>query len=125
MATAFGYAEVIALSQTGIQAAEQAFPESSACIVQASWFDAEGNPYTPSRVSYSLYDVTSGKNLLALTGLVASTVNTITVTAAQNAMVNASRESETHQALFEITDQNNSVFHATVEFSIFRVTGLS
>ncbi len=118
MATSFGYAEVIALSQTGVQAAEQAYFAGSACILQASWFDAGGDPYLPKLVNYQLVALDSGTVLLPWKSLTAANVQTVTVTGAQNMMVNLSREQETHRAMFQITDQNNEMFSAEVDFVI-------
>lgn len=113
------------MSQTGIQAADQAFIERSACLVRGSWFDADGNPYLPQLVSYRLDDVLSGENILPWTPIAPGTANTVTVSTAQNAMVNATAESETHQALFQITDLNGAVFYAAVQFEIVSTTGLN
>ncbi len=118
MATSFGYAEVIALSQTGVQAAEQAYFAGSARILQASWFDAGGDPYLPKLVNYQLVALDSGTVLLPWKSLTAANVQTVTVTGAQNMMVNLSREQETHRAMFQITDQNNEMFSAEVDFVI-------
>jgi hypothetical protein len=125
MATSYGYAEVIAISQSGAQAAEEAFTEESACMLQASWFDAAGNSYVPKFLNYRLDDIESLENILAWTSLTPAAVNTVTVSSAQNAMVNASRQSETHQALFQVTDQNGAVFYARVKFDIVRAAGLN
>ena len=123
MATAFGYAQILALSQTGIQSAESAYPESGACQLQASWFDADRNPYTPLLLNYRLDELESMVELLPWTSLTPSSVNTVTVTSAQNAMVNSARESETHQALFQITGQDNNVSYARATFKITRTVG--
>jgi len=125
MASAFGYAEIIALSQSGIQAAEQAFLEDSSCILQASWFDADRSPYLPNRVSYQLVDVESQTVILPWASLGPATSNSVTVTSPQNAMINQTRGSETHKGIFQITDQNDTVFYAEVDFDIVRVAGLA
>ncbi len=118
MATSFGYAEVIALSQTGVQAAEQAFFANSSCILQASWFDAGGDPYLPKLVNYQLVALESGTVLQPWKSLTSASVQLVTVTAAQNTMVNLSREQETHRAMFQVTDQNDTMFTAEVDFIV-------
>jgi hypothetical protein len=120
LATAFGYAEILSLSQTGIQAAESAYLEGSACQLQASWFDADRNPYTPLLVNYRIDVLESMTQVLAWTSITPAQVNMIAVTSAQNAMVNLTSESETHQALFQITGQDNNVSYERVTFKIMR-----
>lgn len=123
MATAFGYAQILALSQTGLQAAESAYLEGSACQLQASWFDTEGNAYQPLALSYRLDEIESLQQILGWTSIDPATVNLVTVTSAQNIMINATRESETHQALFQITGQDKSVSYGRVTFKIARTVG--
>lgn len=123
MATAFGYAEVIALSQTGIQAAESAYLSGSACQLQASWFDTDGNAYQPLALSYRLDELDSMEQILGWTSIAPANVNMIVVTSAQNAMINATRESETHQALFQVTGQDKNVSYVRTTFKIMRAVG--
>ena len=123
MATAFGYAEIIALSQTGIQAAQSAYLADSSCQLLASWFDVDGNAYQPLAINYRLDELESMVQILGWTSIAAATVNMIAVTSAQNAMVNLTRESEAHQALFQVTGQDHNVSFARTTFKIMRVVG--
>ena len=123
MATPFGYAVILALPQDGIQSAESAYLDGSACQIEASWFDDYGNAYTPLALSYRLDELESLQQILGWTSIAPAQVNTVTVTAAQNVMINATREYETHQALFQITGQDNNVSYARVTFKIARTVG--
>jgi hypothetical protein len=123
MALAFGSAQILALSQTSIQAADSAYLAGSACQLQASWFDVYGNEYQPLAISYRLDLVCASRELeqiLGWTSIAPVIVNLITVTSAQNAMINLTRESETHQALFQVTGQDNNVSYARTTFKIIR-----
>lgn len=95
----------------------------SVCFVTAKWFDADGNPYVPLAVNYSIQDVTSGTQIAGPVALPASDVNLVTVTSAQNAMVNDTREAELHQVLFEITDQLGETFYRYGAYRIVRLPG--
>ncbi len=123
MATPFGYATILALPQDGIQSAESAYPDGSSCQLQASWFDDYGNAYTPLALSYRLDEIESLQQILGWTSIAPAQVNMVTVTSAQNVMVNATREYETHQALFQITGQDQNVSYARVTFKIVRTVG--
>ncbi len=120
----FGYATVVALSQTGVQSTETAYPAGTACLVLGSWYNLMGLPFVPTTLQYRIDDVVSGTNIVPWTSLVPASSNQVTVTAAQNYMVSLTRQSEQHQVLFEITDFYGNVSYADVVYDLVR-TGVS
>ncbi len=126
----FGWAVVVPSSQAGafvgggvIQGAQPAYPENTTCVVQASWFNLQGQLFVPLAVSYRVDDVESGINLVPWTTIVPGLQNLVIITGVQNAMVSMSRESEEHQILFSITDSYNNVSYARALFDILQVQG--
>jgi hypothetical protein len=119
----FGWATVVALSQTGVQGAETAYPAGTFCFVVGSWYDMMGAPFVPSAVQYRVDDVLSGTNIVPWTPLTPSTSNQVTITSAQNAMISMTRPSEQHQVLFQITDFYGNTSYADVVYSIVRTPG--
>lgn len=119
----FGYAIVIAESQTGIQAARQVYLEYSACFVTASYFDQHRQPFAPNAVSYGVWDLVSGFNIVPWTAITPDLVNEVTITSAQNYMVSFSRHHEAHQVMFRITDDFGDINYARVIYDIKRVPG--
>lgn len=120
----FGWSEVVALSQTGVQAAESAYIEGSTVYVQATYFDIDDNPLVPALVSYSVDDVVSGENLVPWTAVAPASSNIVTINATQNAMVNATRSSEQHEVIVKITDSFGGTFYASTVFDVIRAPGL-
>jgi hypothetical protein len=117
----FGYAIVISESQTGIQAARQVYLEYSACFITASYFDANRNPFAPNAVSYGVWDVTSGFNIVPWTALTPAASNQVTVTSAQNVLISFSRPFEAHQVVFRIVDGFGDTNYARVIYDLKRV----
>jgi hypothetical protein len=124
----FGYATVVATSQSptgAVQGAQSCFIEQSACFVTATYFDIDGNPFTPAAVRYRLDDVCSGVNIVAWTALTPAESNQVTVQALQNSLISFTAASEDHQVLFQITDGAGNVVNARCVFSLLRVVGLA
>lgn len=114
----FGYAQVIAVSQSNLQPARSAFLAGSACVVQASFFDTTDAPLTPSMVTYTLLDVLSGEVLVTPTTVTPATVVSIPVTAAQNAMISLTRQHEAKRMVLTMTDVTGASYEAEVEYDI-------
>lgn len=115
MAQQFGYARLLALAQSplgavpGANPAVPCFLAGSACVIQASFFDDQGQAMVPEALSYELIDVATGTVILEPTTLTNPlSVQPVLVTAAQNAMVSNSQPTEAHEAIFSITDRNGA-----------------
>lgn len=122
--TLFGYCVITPLSQTGFQSANMAYIENSACIVDISYFSAQGNPFIPVAVGYRIDDVTTDFNILPWTVITpVGYSNQVTITAQQNFLISLSRNDESHQVLFAVTDSYGDTNYANVRFNVIRVTG--
>jgi hypothetical protein len=120
----FGHANVLALSQSGYQAARSVYLELSACQVSIAYFDLNGNAFTPNAVSYRVDDVVSNFNIVPWTALATpGDTNQVTVTSAQNALISYTRWHEAHQVLFQITDGVGDTNYARVLFDLLRAPG--
>jgi hypothetical protein len=125
----FGYATVIATAQSAVQGAQACFLEYSACLITASYFangstDAVPIPLTPNTVAWRLDDIASGEQILGWTVLTPATSNQVAVNSTQNKMINLSRCSECHQALFKVQDSGGNVCYARCVFDLLRVPGV-
>jgi len=119
----FGYATVKALSQDGVQAARNLYPEQSALVIEASFFDTGGEGFVPQTLAYQVDDVASGESLVPLTTLTAAASLSVVITAGQNDMVSTSQPSETHRVLFKLTDADGQSYFAECMFDIYRLFG--
>jgi hypothetical protein len=117
----FGYAVVVALSQTGLQGAQSAYIEGSAALVTATFYDIHGVQFVPSNLRYSVDDIVSGAIIVPWTEIAALTTSTVIVTSAQQMLVSLTREFEQHQVVFEITDGFGNIDFARVIFLIYRI----
>ena len=102
--------------------------EESTCFVTVNFIDSDGNPFLPASAQYRLDDVPSGAQILGWTTLTNITASmTITVTAAQNAMINATRKKEVHQMLVQLTDGfgNVDIIFPPARWDVLRVAGLA
>ena len=101
----YSYALVEPLSQTGAQAAEESYQAGSMFYVNAGYYSAPGQLFVPRAISYRVDDVASGFNLVPWTTLPQAAQNTITVTGAENYIVDKARTFEQHQITVAVTDQ--------------------
>ncbi len=101
----YSYALVVPLSQTGAQAAEESYQAGSMFYVNAAYYSAPGQLFVPRAISYRIDDVVSGFNVLPWTTLPQAAQNTITVTGAENAIIDRARQFEQHQVTVAVTDQ--------------------
>lgn len=132
MAQTFGYAVIEAESQTpegvvsGANPAQPAFLEGSACLVNANFFDTTGAPLVPNALQYRIDDIATGDQILGWTTVMSGSSVSVLVTSAQNALISTSRNHETHQVLFAITDPSgNGPFYARCLFDLLSVPGVS
>lgn len=124
MASQYGSAIIIAVSQTGYQGARSTYIEQSACFIQASWFDINGEPFVPVDVQYRVDDELSGVNIVPWTDITPELENQVTITSAQNAMISLTRAYEVHEVTFQITDGLGLISTAAVKFDLIAVVGL-
>lgn len=137
MSQVFGYATIQAQSQTpeglvsGANPAQPAFLEvaitfaDSACLVTASFFDTTNAPLVPTALSYRIDDIASGAQILGWTTVTPGSSVQALVTSAQNALISLSRNHETHQVLFSVTDPSgNGPFYARCLFDLLRIPGV-
>jgi hypothetical protein len=126
-AYAFGWANVIAVSQWGgVQGARSAYPAGDACAVDIAYFDLEGQPFVPQAVSYRVDDVLSQMTVVPWTPLdpfTLATTNQVEVTAVQNSMISFTREWELRQVLFSITDGYGNLNLARTLYALVRILG--
>ena len=120
----FGWAEVVALSQSGVQPDEPAYVEGSAVYVQATYFDSTGVPFVPNAVSYRVDDVSSGVNIAPFQSMIPGTTNVFVIPSSENYMVNATRDSEEHEVLLQIIDGFGDASYEFTRFYVIRVAGL-
>ncbi len=101
----YSYALVEPMSQTGVQAAEESYQAGSMCYVNTAYYTAPNQLFVPRSISYRVDDVASGYNLVPWTTLPQAAQNTITVTGAENYIVDKARTFEPHQITVAVTDQ--------------------
>lgn len=120
----FGSATVFAQSQTpeGTVAnpAQPAFIVGSVCLVIAEFYDTTGAALIPSALQYRIDDVVSGAEILGWTTLESAATVQVIVTSAQNALITNSREWETHQVTFQVTDGLGDIAEPFTLFDILR-----
>ena len=104
--------------------ARASYLEGTATYATGSYFDVNGNAFTPQAVQYRVDDSASGTSILAWTTLTPALSNTVTVTSAQNALISPTKRSETHVVTFKITDALGNVDYQRVEYDLIRSVGL-
>lgn len=119
----FGYAVVTPLSQSGVQAAEQAYVEGSTVYVEVAYFDSTGAPFTPNVVTYNVTDVNSGTSLVSSTQVIPAESEIITIKGAQNYMVSLTRASEQHAIVVAVTDGFGNTGYGQATFDVVRAPG--
>lgn len=120
----FGYAVITVFSPTGLPVDLATFTAGSACIISIAYFNALGQPFVPTAVSYRVDDLTSGANVVPLTPVFKpSFANAVTITASQNKMVSLTRSFEQHVILFDITDGVSNTSAESASFDLLRPVG--
>lgn len=72
--------------------------EGSTAILTVDFFDKDGNTAAPDTAQYRIDDVATGSSIRANTSIVASSSSVdVTLTAADNAMVTNSSDTEIHR----------------------------
>ena len=114
----YSYAVVQPLSQTGVQAAEESYQAGSMFYVQSDYYTAPNQLFVPRSISYRVDDVASGYNLVPWTTLPQAAQNTITVTGAENYIVDKARTFEQHQITIAVTDQTGATAYQPAVYTI-------
>ena len=130
MSQEFGYAVIEAQSQTpegtaGANPAQPSFFETSACFVNASFFDTTGVALVPNSLQYQIIDVASGAQILDWTTVTPGATVQVTVSSEQNALISNSQLSETHEVIFSIVDpSSDGPFYASCLFDLVSIPGV-
>ena len=114
----YSYALVEPMSQTGVQAAEESYQAGSMCYVNAAYYTAPNQLFVPRAISYRVDDVASGYNIVPWTTLPQESRNTITVTGAENYIVDQARTFEQHQITVAVTDQTGVTAYQPAVYTI-------
>lgn len=78
--------------------------EKSEVTLTVSYRDADGLAYTPSAVRYRIDCLTNERTVLDWTSVASpSTTNTLTITSAQNAILDDENDEEIRQVIVEVT----------------------
>lgn len=72
----------------------QTVNESSTITVPVAFYDKNGDPETPASITYRIDDVSSGAEIVSDTSMTPATSVDITVSANDNAILNANRRME-------------------------------
>ena len=114
----YSYALVEPLSQTGVQAAEESYQAGSMCYVNTAYYTAPNQLFVPRSISYRVDDIASGYNIVPWTTLPQAAQNTITVTGAENYVVDQARTFEQHQITIAVTDQTGATAYQPAVYTI-------
>jgi len=99
--------------------------EQSACYAIATYLDINGVSFIPAAVRWRVDDITNGVNTVPWTVISAPTASdTVTVPGIANART-STRNTETREVLFEITDDFGMVDHKRVQYDIVASEGVS
>lgn len=112
---------IIVAQAGGIQPVEPVFLAGTACIVTASYFDKNGNPFKPISVLWELIDVLTGSVIIAPTSLSAGIVNEVQIPSSANQIISFSRNYERKQVIFQIIDQFGQASFANGFYALTRV----
>lgn len=124
----FGYATVIAVSQSGAQPSQSEYIAGSAVQVDAAYFDVDGNPLRPAQVKWCLLSMSDAVTdccvqLTPWVSISPGLTNVIVVPGPKNTMVNLTRQFETHAVLVQIIDANGNIAYGRTLFTVARVCG--
>ena len=114
----YSYALVEPLSQTGVHAAEETYQAGSMCYVNTAYYTAPNQLFVPRSISYRVDDVASGYNIVPWTTLPQAAQNTITVTGAENYVIDQARTFEQHQITIAVTDQTGATAYQPAVYTI-------
>ena len=104
---------------------EQNVNESSECFVTATFYDQNGNLYTPTALQYRLDCLDDNTQILGWTSLTPSGSSyTVTITATQNAMVNPKRTTERRQIIFKVTPPGSTGRYDRTTYNLINIVGV-
>lgn len=120
----FGWAVAITQSTNGLPVARSAYIEGTSCVAVLDVFDQAGTQFTPKALRYRIDDTGSGAPILGWTVIPVPLIETdVVINNAQNALISLTLDFETHQVLFEITDDFDQLNYETALFEIIRTSG--
>ena len=104
---------------------EQNINEASECFVNVSFFDQNGNPYTPTALQYRIDCLDDNTQVLGWTTITPTgTSQTVTITATQNAMVDIKRKSERRQVSFHVTPPGSTGRYDRTTYTLINIVGV-
>lgn len=118
----YGYTKLVMTSQDGVPTDPAIYYEYGACVAQASFFDLDGNAYTPAGIAYSLVDVYSGTIIQNFTNLTDGPTAEIVIAAAQNGLISLTLRRERRNLILRITDDQGQ-YTALARYDLLRLTG--
>lgn len=103
---------------------EVAVVNGSECYLSASFLDVNGNPYTPSSLSYRVDDLTNGVNVVSDTPVTPTGATAmITLSSNVNTMNAASAGTEERQVRLKVGVPGGSFRNDTIQYRLIRKTG--
>jgi hypothetical protein len=99
----------------------QEVSEGSSCVVAAAFTDSTGAALIPASITYRIDDLDSGAVILGATAVTPAASVSITVTAAQNALLSDTLACEQHQLTLTATDGNGDSVNAPVRWGVERI----
>ena len=93
------------------------------CYAQYSFVDINGNSYTPTSLSYSVWDLTNNVNVLPYTSVTPAQSGTITLTSAVNTMSALSVNIERRQVTLQVGIPGGTYRYDTQVYNIVSSAG--
>jgi hypothetical protein len=110
-------------SNANIPQNEQNVNDGTECYASATFYDVDGNLYTPSSLSYRIDDITNNVAVVPPTVLSPSTSVRVTITSAQNTMNVASRLRERRQVMFIVGVPGGTTRYDDTTYVLIRKVG--
>lgn len=95
----------------------------SECYVQFSIFDLDGEPMTPSALSYQVWDTTNNIEVVPPTAVTPEQSGSITLSATANTMNAASTSAEQRQVTLKVGIPGGSYENGIAVYTILRKAG--
>lgn len=101
--------------------------EGSAFTLTAKFYDDSSDPWTlsaPSAIRYKINDLSSGNTVADWTAVAPASSVSISITAAQNAVVNPSLQSEQHEIVVQANDGLSTQYAESFRWHVLNATGI-
>lgn len=99
--------------------------EKSTAYLTVECLDKAGVAAAPSALSYQIHDVASGAEVRAATALAAAAEVEITLTPADNTLVDASRDRETRRVTISATYGASDQVHDVYEYDVKNLVAIA